>query len=365
MPYRSWCSGCVSGCCPDSRHEKNKDAPHNPDFVVPTVEFDYATLSGKSSEPDSKVPIISASESEHGSVFASFIRCKGSKDKYVMSSLQNWFKDLGHPKLELKCDQEPSTIEVRNELINNCKSTQLVPFATPKGSKGSLGAGERAHLSIGGKVRANKHSLENRINKARSDAGNRGQDSKFTLVPEHVLIPWLIRHTAWCINRFQVRANGKTPYFSQRGKEYNGETIQFGKVALFKVITEDKFQDRWEKGVSLGKSLQTDEHIYLTDSGMKYSRAVKQVPPSEQYDELLLSRVKGLPWDPTGVRGFDVGNHRPLRLGKDFTVAGNNVRRFYITQAMINELGQRTDVQNVVIGELLTALNVSNVLRIL
>ena len=114
-------------------------------------------------------------------------------------------------------------------------------------------------------------------------------------LPQHVSIPWLVRHATWCANRFQVKANGKTAYFSRRGKEYNGQVIPFGIVALFKVITEDKFQDRWEKGVSVGKSPENDEHLYLTESGLRRSRTAKPTIPSEQYDEALLSKVRGLP----------------------------------------------------------------------
>ena len=55
VPYRDWCSGCVAERCPDSRHERNTDDPQNPDYVVPAIEFDYATLHGKTSDPDSTV----------------------------------------------------------------------------------------------------------------------------------------------------------------------------------------------------------------------------------------------------------------------------------------------------------------------
>ena len=65
VPYRSWCAGCVAGRCPDGRHEKSVEQLDS-SFVVPTVEFDYATLHGKTSDPDSKVPFLAASESEHG-----------------------------------------------------------------------------------------------------------------------------------------------------------------------------------------------------------------------------------------------------------------------------------------------------------
>ena len=110
----------------------------------------------------------------------------------------NWIKQLGHPVIELKCEQEPSTIDVRNQLIKRCEGTQLIPFATPKGSKGALGAGERAHLAVEGKLRSNRDRLE--------------QVYKTKIGPNHLLIPWLVRHISWLLDRFQTKSNGKTAY---------------------------------------------------------------------------------------------------------------------------------------------------------
>ena len=49
---------------------------------------------------------------------------------------------------ELKCDQEPSTLDVANSLIKRCQSTTLMTTATPERSKESLERGERANLTI-------------------------------------------------------------------------------------------------------------------------------------------------------------------------------------------------------------------------
>ena len=96
---------------PDTRHEGKPD--QDSDSAVPVIEFDYAKSSGKTTDPESPIPFISASESFHNSCFASFIRSKGSSDTYVMGAFINWINMLGHPKIELKCDQEPSTVELR------------------------------------------------------------------------------------------------------------------------------------------------------------------------------------------------------------------------------------------------------------
>ena len=77
-------------------------------------------------------------------------RRKGGQDDYVMHSFQNYINWLGLVKAELKCDQEPSTLDVANGLVKRCQSTSLIVTATPKGSKGSLARGERANLTIQG-----------------------------------------------------------------------------------------------------------------------------------------------------------------------------------------------------------------------
>ena len=63
-----------------------------------------------------------------------------------MQSFQNYIDRLGLVKAELKCDQEPSTLDVANALIKRCQSTAVIVTATPNGSKGSLGRGERANF---------------------------------------------------------------------------------------------------------------------------------------------------------------------------------------------------------------------------
>ena len=73
-----------------------------------------------------------------------------------MQSFQNYIDRFGLVKAELKCDQEPSTLDVANALIKRCRSTALILTATPKGSKGSLGRGERPNLIIQGLFRAER-----------------------------------------------------------------------------------------------------------------------------------------------------------------------------------------------------------------
>ena len=80
-PFRPWCDVCVMGKAPDPGHPRMTE--ESPD-AVPVIEFDYSSASGVVSDPEHKLPLMSAGDSEHGSVFSTIIWKKGSSDEYVM-----------------------------------------------------------------------------------------------------------------------------------------------------------------------------------------------------------------------------------------------------------------------------------------
>ena len=65
-----------------------------------------------------------------------------------MQSFQIYIDRLDLVKAELKCDQEPSTLD----------STRLIVTATPKGSKGSLGRGRTSEFDNSGTASGNSRS---------------------------------------------------------------------------------------------------------------------------------------------------------------------------------------------------------------
>ena len=106
-----------------------------------------------------------------------------------------------------------------NALIKRCKSISLIVTATPKGSKGSLGRGERANLTIQGQLRAFREAVSMRY---QTEIG-----------PEHVLMGWMVPHSAWVVDNFQVKGTGRTPYRSIRSKDYTGEVVPFRRWSQF------------------------------------------------------------------------------------------------------------------------------------
>ena len=82
------------------------------------IEFDRAFATGKPGGP--KIFMMVATDSIHGSIFAVVARRKGGQHYHVMQSFRNYIDRLELVKAELKCDKEPSTLDVANALIKRC-----------------------------------------------------------------------------------------------------------------------------------------------------------------------------------------------------------------------------------------------------
>ena len=92
------------------------------------------------------------------------------------------------------------------------------------------------------------------------------------------------------------------------GEHYTHEVIPFAEIILAWVAkpTHRGLQGgkRWHKGdavfikgICVGRSDLSDEHIVLTLGGRVFSRTIRRLEPSRRHDAGFLDKVKGLPWD--------------------------------------------------------------------
>ena len=184
--------------------------------------------------------------------FALVARRKGGQDDYVTQSFRNYIDRLGLVKAELKCDQEPSTLDVANASIKRCQSTALIVTATPKGWRTS-------EFDDSGIIRLNE--IQDRSWTGSCVDGLDG--------------------TTLCMGckQFQVMGTGRTPYRSIRCKDYTGEVVPFGEICLGRNHSEDgaKLNMRWMRGVFVGKLDRTDEFLLLTPTGAMNTRCVRHL----------------------------------------------------------------------------------------
>ena len=71
-----------------------------------------------------------------------------------------------------------------NALIIQCRSTSPIVIATPTGSIGELGRGERVNLTIQGQVRVIREAVSM---KYKTEVG-----------PDHLSMGWMVRHCMGC-----------------------------------------------------------------------------------------------------------------------------------------------------------------------
>ena len=77
-------------------------------------------------------------------------------------------------------------------------NTEVVVLTVPRKSHASMGVGEQVQGQVAGIFRASRLHLKSRI-------GHK-------LPVDSVLTHWLVKHAAFCYNRFSGTKDGQTPY---------------------------------------------------------------------------------------------------------------------------------------------------------
>ena len=160
-------------------------------------------------------------------------------------------------------------------LANKVKNMagHLVKFeTTPKHSSTS----NRAERAI--------QAVEEQSRKIRADCQMRFGSSE-SFGADKPIWAWLLRHVGWQISRHKPKGNRMTAHKQAYGEHYTHEVVPFAEIVLVRVPkpTHRGLQGgkRWHKGdavlikgVWVGRSDLSDEHIVLTFGGRVFSRTI-------------------------------------------------------------------------------------------
>ena len=120
---------------------------------------------------------------------------------------------------------------------------------------------------------------------------------KSQLLTSMAVWPWLVRHSAWLVERYQMRANGRTSYQDCFGTVYTGIVLRFGEQAVFrhlvgtaagrnqqtfKQLRKEKAANKMDIGIWLGKTYETDEHYMGKSDGIFTARTCRRMPSDGQ-----------------------------------------------------------------------------------
>ena len=218
IPLRTWCRHCLLGRCKDVYHSRLGDGSND----VPRVGMDYMHISDHGvtnkideipENVDETITMLVLKDAWHKSIWVYPVVGKGV-------TAAQWLPDmvkadmasscgLDNCMLVVKSDQEPAIKELQEEIARQRRVDGAVGTVIENskvGDSSSNGRTERAIQEVGGMIRTLKFALEDRTG-----------GGKIPL--SHPVIPWIAKHAAAQITRYQVRASGKTSYNSIKGYE--------------------------------------------------------------------------------------------------------------------------------------------------
>ena len=157
MPYRSWCFSCAAGRGADDPHRKS-DGYSGP----PRVECDFMFLSSRVHLTSPGLTIFDTMDRESQSMAAA-LSVQAASDLLVrlfLAMLDAWRRS--HVKVLLRSDQEVTLTVILRDVQARRQQRTLVE-RSPVESHATLGAMERASLSLPEMLRTMKHATEMRV----------------------------------------------------------------------------------------------------------------------------------------------------------------------------------------------------------
>jgi len=119
---------------------------------------------------------------------------------------------------------------------------------------------------------------------------------------DHMMIPWLVRHSAATVDRFQIGSDGKTSYERRKGKKFNKELVEPGECVWYlmaKSKGQTDMESRWRTGVWLGIRSESNEVIIGTSEGVVKARSIRRNESEEEsWCKDKFDKIKGTPWQP-------------------------------------------------------------------
>ena len=111
---------------------------------VPVLQLDYCFP--KMAADASALTVLTLIDEVYLWVWAIVCSQKGPDDRFVLQVAVRHVRMLGFPKISIRCDPEASTLAFTTAMCQEISTAS--PQSSPKGSKGSLGLVERAHLTV-------------------------------------------------------------------------------------------------------------------------------------------------------------------------------------------------------------------------
>ena len=297
LPFRSWCPCCVSGRAnANAKSELSAELEHG----TPTVSVDYFYLGGSNKDA---LPCLAKVEHRTRAKICRVVPGKGAIEQVAQQEAKD-LKAWGAKRFIFKSDQESSLVALKARVAEILGSDfEVTMEVSPVDSHRSNGTIERAIQAMGGMVRTLKLALEKAF--------------QWTIDPQSPIMHWLVLFAGYCLTRYEVGSDGRTPYERSKGKRFRTGLPTLGEKVFYRPIRlstdrMNKSDPKFLEGIFLGCRDDTLEYYIGGPEGVCRSTDLHRLPPSTRYDLEALKAIRGTPYEPTpGVDGSAV----PLQPG--------------------------------------------------
>merc|ERR1712194_690774 len=222
-----------------------------------------------------------------------------NKATYNVEAVVSWLRDASYRQVTIRTDGEPVLVALMDK-VKAARAYETVLQRSPTRSSQSLGGAERAVRTVKEQFRTLRYQLETK--------------ACMKITPDMPIWAWIGRRAAWLLSRYAVRPSGRTAYEETFDSSYASEIGVFGEIMYMKEATSKTGQQQqkrrvrgadttWRKGIWVGRSEPTNEHILLTDVGLRLTNTVRRMPLESRFDSDVLKKALGVSWNPmSGVQ---------------------------------------------------------------
>ena len=109
------------------------------------------------------------------------------------------------------------------------------------------------------------------------------------------LATWWVRHSANCLSKHRIQADGKMPDQQRAGKRWTRQAVAARKG---RVAGE---AERMMDGIFVGRHERTGASLFLSERGLLRGKRVQRKTAHQQWDNEFIRKCQGVPWMLIGV----------------------------------------------------------------
>ena len=282
LPYRTWCPICAKSKGRADNHPQQQQQSKQP---VVQADFTYIKAYGDKQV----VPVLTAIDAETGMAMAVQVQDKSQQFHYLVKCLQTFLYECGRAQAILS----PTTLHSDQEdyLIQLLKATasamggNIAVRQSPTYSSQSHGSVERFHRTLMGQVRALVQQVSTNYD--------------IHITNKHPILPWIVRHAVYLLNRYAVHNDGQTSYQRRWGKDHKSPLCEIGETVQYQLPTIrvlPKLEPRFYNGIWLGRDTMTNESIIGISGKIIRVRTIRRQVYPEKYNKQLMDVISAYPW---------------------------------------------------------------------